>query len=73
MKRIFVFTVIIIITALPLFSQTDRTVPSFEEVLSLKSAGSPIISPEGDHVLFTVTQTDWENNRYDTEIQIHQR
>ena len=42
--------------------------PSFKDVLSLKSAGSPIISPDGKHILFTVRQADWEKNRYDTEI-----
>lgn len=42
--------------------------PSFEEVLSLQSVGSPQISPDGKNVAFTVNSTDWENNRYDTEI-----
>jgi len=42
--------------------------PSFKEVLEIKSAGSPVISPCGKHILFTVRQVDWENNRYDTEI-----
>ncbi|MFO7866155.1 MAG: S9 family peptidase [Candidatus Aminicenantes bacterium] len=42
--------------------------PSFKDVLSLKSAGSPVISPDGKHVLFTVRRADWENNRYDSEI-----
>ena len=51
-------------------AQNERIVPSFEQVLSLKSAGTPVISPDGNHVMFTVTQTDWEKNRYDTEIWI---
>ncbi len=42
--------------------------PAFKDVLSLKSAGSPVISPCGKHILFTVRKPDWENNRYDTEI-----
>ncbi|MEZ5043050.1 MAG: S9 family peptidase [Saprospiraceae bacterium] len=42
--------------------------PSFEEVLSLKQAGIPLISPDGKHVLFSVTSTDWQENSYDTEI-----
>ena len=42
--------------------------PSFKDVLSLKSVGSPVISPDGKDILFTVTQADWEKNRYDTEI-----
>ncbi|MFZ2055233.1 MAG: prolyl oligopeptidase family serine peptidase, partial [Candidatus Aminicenantales bacterium] len=42
--------------------------PSFEDVLGLKSAGRPEISPCGKHILFTVRQVDWEKNRYDTEV-----
>ena len=42
--------------------------PSFKDVLSLKSVGIPIISPDGKNILFTMRQADWEKNRYDTEI-----
>lgn len=42
--------------------------PLFEEVLSLRSPGTPIISPDGRHIAFNVGSTDWENNRYDSEI-----
>ena len=42
--------------------------PGFEEVLSLASAGNPVISPDGQSVLFQVRHTDWKENRYDTEI-----
>jgi dipeptidyl aminopeptidase/acylaminoacyl peptidase len=47
-------------------------VPSFEEVISLRTIGSAIISPEGSSVLFTVQTTDWQENRYDNEIWISQ-
>jgi dipeptidyl aminopeptidase/acylaminoacyl peptidase len=42
--------------------------PAFKEVLSLKSLGSPSISPDGTSILYTVHQADWDKNRYDTEI-----
>ena len=42
--------------------------PSFEQVISLRSAGSPAISPDGRHVAFTIRTTDWKENRFDTEI-----
>ena len=45
-------------------------VPSFEEVISLRNAGGVVISPDGAAVAFTVQTTDWDNNRYDTEIWI---
>ena len=70
MKKFIVFILIIIFPGLIVFSQENRKVPSFEEVLSLKGAGTPMISPDGKHIVFTVRQTDWENNRNDTEIWI---
>ncbi|MGB2906637.1 MAG: S9 family peptidase, partial [Candidatus Aminicenantaceae bacterium] len=45
--------------------------PAFKDVLSLKSLGSPSISPDGKSILYTVRQPDWEKNRYDTEIWLH--
>ena len=48
----------------PLIAQS----PTFEEVLSLRQAGGPAISPDGRHVAFTLRTTEWTENRYDTEI-----
>ncbi len=45
--------------------------PAFRNVLSLKSLGSPMISPDGTSILYTVSQADWDKNRYDTEIWLH--
>ncbi len=42
--------------------------PSFEEVISLKSAGSPSISPDGRHVVYSVRSADWKENRFDSEL-----
>lgn len=46
----------------------EKKDPSFEEVLSLQHIGSPKISPDGKHVVFTRSSTDWKENRYDTEL-----
>ncbi|MBN1388915.1 MAG: S9 family peptidase [Bacteroidales bacterium] len=69
MKKIAFLGIIVLLTT-HINAQDEKIVPSFEQVLSLKSAGAPVISPDGNHILFTVTQTDWENNRYDSEIWI---
>ena len=45
--------------------------PAFKDVLGLKSIGSPVISPDGKSILYTVRQVDWEKNRYDTEIWLY--
>ena len=43
-------------------------VPTFEEVISLRSIGSVTLSADGKHVMYTVQTTDWNENRFDTEI-----
>ena len=70
MKKIIAIILIISIPGIIISAQENRKVPSFEEVMSLKGPGTPVISPDGKHVVFTVRQTDWENNRTDTEIWI---
>ncbi len=70
MKKPIALLLIIALPGLVLLAQEERKVPSFEEVLSLKRAGMPFLSPDGKHVVFTVSQTDWKENRTDTEIWI---
>lgn len=43
-------------------------VPTFEEVISLRSIGSVTLSADGKHIAYTVQTTDWSDNRFDTEI-----
>lgn len=44
--------------------------PSFEEVISLRSVGNPVISTDGKTVAFTVRTADWNQNEFDNEIWI---
>lgn len=48
-------------------AQKQATI-TFEQVISLRNVGNPTISPDGQHVAFTVGSTDWKENSYDTEI-----
>ncbi len=66
MKNIFLF-ILITLSGSHLFCQRKASV-SFEQWLSLKNYGNPLISPDGRTVVFTVTSTDWTNNAYDSEI-----
>jgi len=50
-----------------LLAQTKK-VPAFEEVIALQRPSSPVISPDGQHIAFSVSSTDWEDNRFDREI-----
>jgi dipeptidyl aminopeptidase/acylaminoacyl peptidase len=44
--------------------------PSFEQTISLRSAGGAAISPDGRSVVFGVRTTDWHGNRFDNELWI---
>jgi dipeptidyl aminopeptidase/acylaminoacyl peptidase len=46
-------------------------VPSIEEVISLRNVGNVQLSPDGKAVAYTVQTTDWNDNRYDTEIWMY--
>ena len=65
MKKLLCF-ILSAITIVQAAAQTQ--LPSFEEVISLHSPGSVQLSPDGKSVAFTVQATDWNDNRYDTEI-----
>src|SRR6266576_7260074 len=45
-----------------------KVAPTVEQVLSLKRAGSPEISPDGRWVAYTIRDTNWDENAYETEI-----
>ena len=45
-----------------------RVAPTVDQILSLKRVGSPEISPDGRWVAYTVRETNWDDNAYETEI-----
>jgi dipeptidyl aminopeptidase/acylaminoacyl peptidase len=67
-----VFTLICLLATAALHAQgpsaTATTPPSVDQLLSLKQAASPEISPDGHRVAYTVRETNWEDNAYKTEI-----
>lgn len=46
---------------------------SFEKWVSLRQAGSAIISPDGGSIAYTVTSTNWKENSYDAEIWLSRK
>ncbi len=44
--------------------------PSAEQALSMQSPGSARISPDGRLVAYTVSETDWQDNEFKTQIWI---
>jgi len=47
-----------------------RTTPTFRQWIGLRAVGVAVIAPDGGSVAYTVSSTDWENNRLDSEIWI---
>jgi dipeptidyl aminopeptidase/acylaminoacyl peptidase len=45
-----------------------RVAPTVDQILSLKRVASPEISPDGRWVAYTVRETNWDDNAYETEI-----
>ena len=43
---------------------------SIDDLLNLKRVGSPAISPDGRSVAFTLRETNWDENDYETEIWV---
>ncbi len=50
------------------FVSAQKKNPSFEEVISLQSVSNPVISPDGRHVVFEMSATDWSENSFDREL-----
>ncbi|MHC1702360.1 MAG: prolyl oligopeptidase family serine peptidase [Tenuifilaceae bacterium] len=58
---------ILLLGIIPFIARAQH-VPTFEEVISLRSVGYVTISPDGNSVAFTVQTSDWNENRFDSEI-----
>jgi dipeptidyl aminopeptidase/acylaminoacyl peptidase len=59
MRRLFL---IILLSILPAFAQTKRPF-TFEDMMSLKRVGEPVVSPDGKWVLFSVVDVDLATNK----------
>jgi dipeptidyl aminopeptidase/acylaminoacyl peptidase len=62
----FLLPVLLVCSAIS-FAQKNASVP-FEKWISLKTAGNPVISPDGKIIVYTQGTTDWANNTYDSEL-----
>lgn len=60
--------IFLILNAITFVAVAQNHVPTFEEVISLRSVGNVQISGDGKDIAFTVSTTDWTDNRYDSEI-----
>ncbi|HKW00454.1 MAG TPA: S9 family peptidase [Vicinamibacterales bacterium] len=61
---------LVVLATRPLRSAPAAATPTVDDLISLKRAGSPVISPDGRLVAYTVRETNWDDDRYETEIWI---
>lgn len=52
----------------PLTLASSNQIPTIEQSLSLKSVSSPRISPDGRCVVYQVSETNWDENAFETEL-----
>src|ERR1700722_4005977 len=53
-----------------LCSTAGATVPTIDESLSMKSVAGAQISPDGRYVAYSVTQTNWDDDDFGSQIWI---
>jgi hypothetical protein len=63
MRTIALIFFLLSISYLAAYSQSAEATRRFEEILSLRSAYNPQISPDGRMVAYLVRSTDWKENR----------
>ena len=73
MNNTFLFACAVIGGTVALGAQTTpiappKVAPTVDQILSLKRVASPEISPDGRWVAYTVRETNWDDNAYETEI-----
>ena len=56
-----------------LAARETSNVPTIDQALELKRVGSPVISPDGRLVAYTVRETNWDENAFETEIWMVER
>jgi len=72
MKKLLLFAVGVVAASVSVGAQLalPKVAPTVDQILSLKRVGSPQIAPDGRWVAYTVRETNWDDNAYETEIWI---
>jgi dipeptidyl aminopeptidase/acylaminoacyl peptidase len=55
-------------TAVAAKTPTLAHTPTIDQSLEMFSVGSPRISPDGKHVIYEQTRTNWESNAFETDL-----
>jgi len=61
-------TVILAACLVPALAAAESRVPTIDEMVQLRRASQPAISPDGEKVAFVVRKANWEENTFENEI-----
>lgn len=61
-------TLVLVALAATVTPAAQTTVPTIDQIIELKRAGAVAMSPDGTRVAYTVTEANWDENAYETEI-----
>src|SRR5579864_3156089 len=68
----FALMTVLIVVAVSLFPRSlaaqMKHTPTIDESLSLKSVNSPMISPDGRFVAYRMTETNWKDNEFVSQL-----
>jgi dipeptidyl aminopeptidase/acylaminoacyl peptidase len=67
MKNSLLLVLTLVLASAGAAGQATR-VPTYEQIIDLKRPGGVALSPDGAMVAFTVGETNWDDNTYETEI-----
>lgn len=66
-RRLCVIAAGVMLAAVTASSQAPAG-PTIDDLINLKRVASPAISPNGQQAAFTIRETNWDENAYETEI-----
>jgi dipeptidyl aminopeptidase/acylaminoacyl peptidase len=57
-----------LVTVVCLGIANGQKAPTIDQSLEMRSVGGPQISPDGKHVVYEETRTNWESNAFETDL-----
>ena len=64
-------TIALCLLAAPLPAQSGLRSPAIDSLLSLRSVGSPALSPDGQRIAYLVTGTDWAHDAFVSQLWVN--
>ena len=63
----------VLLAARPAAGQAIARVPSIDQALEMQTASGPALSPDGQHVVYEVSRTNWKTDAFERDLWIADR